>query len=80
MSSGSVANTFNLAASAVRNDRRLIAVVVGGATSRARDAKMVALLDKGVISQAEYDRAQAQATVIIDQEFARKRDAQGDAS
>lgn len=41
------ASGFNLAASAVRNDRRLIAVVVGGATSRARDAKMVALLDKG---------------------------------
>ena len=41
------ASGFNLAASAVRNNRRLIAVVVGGATSRARDAKMVALLDKG---------------------------------
>lgn len=41
------ASGFNLAASAVRDDRRLIAVVVGGATSRARDARMVALLDKG---------------------------------
>lgn len=43
-------------------------------------ALTIALLDKGVISPAEYDRALAQATVIIDQEFARKRDAQGDAS
>ena len=36
---------FNLAASAVHDGRRLVAVVVGGATSYARDARMVALLD-----------------------------------
>lgn len=37
-------------------------------------ALVIALLDKGIITQEEYDRAYAQATVIIDQEFARKRD------
>jgi len=37
-------------------------------------ALTIALIDKGVITQDEYDRAFAQATVIIDQEFARKRD------
>ena len=37
-------------------------------------ALTIALLDKGIISQEEYDRAYAQATAIIDQEFARKRD------
>lgn len=37
-------------------------------------ALTIALLDKGVLSREEYDRALAQATVIVDQEFARKRD------
>jgi len=37
-------------------------------------ALVIALLDKGIISQEEYDRAFAQATAMIDQEFARKRD------
>lgn len=37
-------------------------------------ALTIALLDKGVLTQQEYDRALAQATVIVDQEFARKRD------
>lgn len=36
---------FNLAASAVRNGRRLIAVVFGGPSARARDDHMAALLD-----------------------------------
>lgn len=47
-----------------------LAIAVGALT--------IALLDKGIITQQEYDRAYAQATVIIDQEFARKRDAQGE--
>jgi D-alanyl-D-alanine carboxypeptidase len=41
------ASGFNLAASAVRDGRRLVAVVVGGPTARARDASMVELLDAG---------------------------------
>jgi hypothetical protein len=43
-----------------------LAIAVGALT--------IALIDKGVITREEYDRAYAQATVIIDQEFARKRD------
>ena len=38
-------------------------------------ALTIALLDKGVITREEYDRAYAQATVIVDQEEARQRDA-----
>jgi len=41
------ASGFNLAASAVRNGRRLIGVVLGGESTHARDAKMAALLDDG---------------------------------
>jgi len=43
-----------------------LAIAVGALT--------ISLLDKNVITQEEYDRAYAQATVDIDQEFARKRD------
>jgi hypothetical protein len=43
-----------------------LAIAVGALT--------ISLIDKGIITQDEYDRAYAQATVIIDQEFARKRD------
>ncbi|MGH7123312.1 MAG: D-alanyl-D-alanine carboxypeptidase family protein, partial [Stellaceae bacterium] len=39
------ASGFNLAASAVRNGRRLIAVVMGGESAHARDMKMAALLN-----------------------------------
>jgi hypothetical protein len=46
-----------------------LAIAIGALT--------IALIDKGVITQDEYDKAYAQATVIIDQEFARKRDQQG---
>ena len=41
------ASGFNLAASAVRGGRRLVAVVIGGRTAGARDASMVDLLDPG---------------------------------
>jgi D-alanyl-D-alanine carboxypeptidase len=39
------ASGFNLAASAVRNKRRLIGVVMGGQSAHARDLKMAALLN-----------------------------------
>jgi len=39
------ASGFNLAASAVRDGRRLVAVVIGGKTARSRDDRMAALLD-----------------------------------
>ncbi len=41
------ASGYNLAASAVRNGRRLVAVVLGGATSAERNREMVRLLDEG---------------------------------
>ena len=47
------ASGFNLAASAVRNNQRLIGVVMGGESSRARDDKMAALLNAGFGQGAE---------------------------
>jgi D-alanyl-D-alanine carboxypeptidase len=41
------ASGFNLAASAVRNGRRIIGVVLGGRSPGLRDAEMWALLDRG---------------------------------
>lgn len=41
------ASGFNLAASAVRNGRRVLAIVFGGKTAKRRDAQMVRLLDMG---------------------------------
>jgi D-alanyl-D-alanine carboxypeptidase len=41
------ASGFNLAASAVRDGRRLVGVVIGGATAASRDARMVDMLDEG---------------------------------
>lgn len=41
------ASGFNLVASAVRNNRRIIAVVFGGRTSKSRNAHMEVLLDRG---------------------------------
>ena len=49
------ASGFNLAASVVRDGRRLIAVVFGGRTARTRDAHMVKLLDRGYIRAAQLD-------------------------
>jgi len=41
------ASGFNLASSAVRNGRRVVAVVFGGKTAKRRDNQMVRLLDMG---------------------------------
>ncbi len=58
------ASGFNLAASAVRNNRRLVAVVMGGQSAHARDMEMAQLLNDGfggtaapavVTAQAEDD-------------------------
>ena len=45
-----------------------LAIAVGALT--------IVLLDNGIVTPQQYDQARAQATVIIDQEFARKRDAE----
>jgi len=48
LKTGSIgASGFNLAASAVRDNRRLIVVVLGGSSSAARDAHVADLLDAG---------------------------------
>ena len=41
---------FNLVASVRRNDRHIVAVILGGSTARARDARMVALIDQSLAS------------------------------
>jgi D-alanyl-D-alanine carboxypeptidase len=41
------ASGYNVATSAIRNGRRIIAVVMGGRSAYARDAQMMALLDQG---------------------------------
>ncbi len=43
-----------------------LAIAIGALT--------ISLIDKGIITPGEYNKAYAQATVTIDQEFARKRD------
>lgn len=55
------ASGFNLAASAMRDGRRLVAVVFGGATGAERDRHVMALLDRG------FDRIgrEAPADVMI---------------
>lgn len=55
------ASGFNLAASAVRNNRRLIGVVMGGLSAHARDMKMAALLNAGFDGQPSPDVMLAQA-------------------
>ncbi len=42
-----VASGFNIVTSAVRHDRRLLGVVMGGRTARSRDYLMMALLNRG---------------------------------
>ena len=49
------ASGFNLVASAVRDGRRVVAVVFGGRTAKSRDAHMVKLLDIGFARMAQRD-------------------------
>jgi D-alanyl-D-alanine carboxypeptidase len=48
------ASGFNLAASVVRNGRRVVAVVFGGRTSRSRDDHMVELLNRSFTQVASW--------------------------
>jgi D-alanyl-D-alanine carboxypeptidase len=52
------ASGFNLAASVVRDGRRVVAVVFGGRTSRSRDDHMVELLDRSFTQLASWGVAQ----------------------
>ncbi len=50
------ASGFNLVASALRNGRRVVAVVFGGRTAKSRDKHMVKLLDLGFERMAQRDQ------------------------
>jgi len=56
------ASGFNLAASAVRNDRRLVVVVLGGSSTAARDAHVADLFDAGF--EVLGRRAMGQTTTV----------------
>ena len=59
------ASGFNLAASAVRDGRRLIGVIMGGRTWRSRDAQMASLLDQGFAALAAGHPAQAPNASVV---------------
>ena len=52
------ASGFNLATSAMRDGRRLVAVVLGGKSARSRDLKMIELLDQGFALAAKKSATQ----------------------
>jgi D-alanyl-D-alanine carboxypeptidase len=52
------ASGFNLATSAMRDGRRLVAVVLGGRSARSRDLKMIELLDQGFALAAKKSATQ----------------------
>jgi D-alanyl-D-alanine carboxypeptidase len=58
------ASGFNLAASAVRDGRRLIGVIMGGRSARSRDAQMGSLLDQGFAVLAS-GRPSSQPTAVL---------------
>jgi D-alanyl-D-alanine carboxypeptidase len=58
------ASGFNLATSAMRDGRRIIAVVLGGSSARARDLKMIDLLDQGFALAAKKSAMQVAANAL----------------
>lgn len=68
------ASGFNLAASARRDGRRLVAVVIGGRTAGARDAAMVALLDRGFARRPQAGPALVAAAGVDPQPRAKSSD------
>jgi len=58
------ASGYNVATSAIRNGRRIIAVVMGGRSAYARDTQMMTLLDQGFALVAKQPKTQvARATL-----------------
>jgi D-alanyl-D-alanine carboxypeptidase len=51
------ASGFNLVASALRDDRRVIGVVFGGRSAKSRDQHMRALIDTGYVALAALERS-----------------------
>jgi len=62
------ASGFNLAASAVRNGRRLIAVVFGGRSPTSRDRQVAKLLDQGFKATANLPLVASADSIIVRQE------------
>ena len=58
------ASGFNLAASAVRNGRRLIGVIMGGSSARQRDREMGALLDQGFVDLSQMIASRGAAPLV----------------
>jgi D-alanyl-D-alanine carboxypeptidase len=63
---------YNLVTSAERNGRRLIAVVLGGRTASARDARMVSLLDEGFATLSQQPQIQTASALPAAQPKAAK--------
>jgi D-alanyl-D-alanine carboxypeptidase len=61
------ASGFNLAASAVRNNRRLVGVVMGGQSAYARDSEMAQLLNEGFGGDAPATAMAAATTPAEDE-------------
>jgi D-alanyl-D-alanine carboxypeptidase len=58
------ASGFNVATSAVRDGRRLVAVVLGGSSARARDLRMVELLESGFALAAKPSATQVVGNML----------------
>lgn len=71
---------FNLAASAVRNNRRLIAVVMGGKTAQMRNNEVADLLDDGFARMANQQTQKLVAQNTIDLPVSRQVSTSGDAA
>jgi D-alanyl-D-alanine carboxypeptidase len=61
------ASGFNLAASAVRDGRRLVGIIMGGRSARTRDAQMGVLLDQGFAVLASGRPIQPQGPAVVAQ-------------
>jgi D-alanyl-D-alanine carboxypeptidase len=59
------ASGFNLAASAVRDGRRLIGVIMGGRSARGRDTQMASLLDQGFAVLASGRPTSTQPATVV---------------
>ncbi|HEB07078.1 MAG TPA: D-alanyl-D-alanine carboxypeptidase, partial [Halomonas sp.] len=60
---------FNVATTAVRGDRRLVAVVMGGFSAQSRDTHMANLLDRGFMRASLRDQQTWMANTNVAQEF-----------
>ena len=62
------ASGFNLAASAVRNNRRLVGVIMGGRSAESRDMEMASLLDDAFAHRGSGTPAQAPVAIAANEQ------------